>query len=395
MVKMREEKMMELQESVRLLGIELPQVLEQFSRTAYDEVRICDRARLFRLEETYGMLGEYYESTFRCLEKISKDPAFVTYAELVVSYLRVCPRSEAISLPIVLPKDSEAGSWFLTLTLSALMEDGVARYRERGFSEEEIYAMLSRDIKERIAISEEVTGKPGLDRGGFNWLLTYARASVFRAGIFNITPRKQGAHECAMLLRNRKSGEYTVLVTRGTLFSETEEAFIGGEIKEGRVTEQMVTYSKRTWELISREGSGIVGIHIPRGAKITKENILSGFREAFRLSRERYPEVDVRAIHCGTWMLDPQLKVLAGAESKLAGFVDSFLKYPHGGDATAAVYHFVFQRQHPESLEELPENTTLQRNIKTLYLNGGCMYITGGFVADDALIIRGDEATAL
>lgn len=387
--------MMELQESVRLLGIELPQVLEQFSRTAYDEVRICDRARLFRLEETYGMLGEYYESTFRCLEKISKDPAFVTYAELVVSYLRVCPRSEAISLPIVLPKDSEAGSWFLTLTLSALMEDGVARYRERGFSEEEIYAMLSRDIKERIAISEEVTGKPGLDRGGFNWLLTYARASVFRAGIFNITPRKQGAHECAMLLRNRKSGEYTVLVTRGTLFSETEEAFIGGEIKEGRVTEQMVTYSKRTWELISREGSGIVGIHIPRGAKITKENILSGFREAFRLSRERYPEVDVRAIHCGTWMLDPQLKVLAGAESKLAGFVDSFLKYPHGGDATAAVYHFVFQRQHPESLEELPENTTLQRNIKTLYLNGGCMYITGGFVADDALIIRGDEATAL
>lgn len=198
---------MELQESVRLLGIELPKVLEQFSRTAYDEVRICDRARLFRLEETYGMLGEYYAPVFRCLEMISGDPAFLTYAELVASYLRVCPRSEATCLPIVLPKDSEAGSWFLALILAALMEDGVAGYRERGFSEEEIYAMLSCDIKERIAISEEVTGKPGLDRGGFNWLLTYARASVFRAGIFNITPRKQGAHERAMLLRNRKSGE--------------------------------------------------------------------------------------------------------------------------------------------------------------------------------------------
>ena len=156
-----------------------------------------------------------------------------------------------------------------------------------------------------------------------------------------------------------------------------------------------MTYSKATWELISREGSGIVGIHIPRGAKITKENILSGFREAFRLSRERYPEIDVRAVHCGTWMLDPQLKTLAGEGSKLAGFVDSFLKYPHGGDATAAVWHFVFQRQHPERIEALPENTTLQRNIKALYLDGGCIYITGGFVADDALIVRGDQAITL
>ena len=53
---------MKLQESVRLLGIELPQALEQFSHTAYDTVKICDRARLSRLEETYGMLGEYRQS---------------------------------------------------------------------------------------------------------------------------------------------------------------------------------------------------------------------------------------------------------------------------------------------------------------------------------------------
>ncbi len=86
---------------------------------------------------------------------------------------------------------------------------------------------------------------------------------------------------------------------------------------------------------------------------------------------------------------------VVGAESKLAGFVDSFLKYPHGGDGTAAVWHFVFQRQYPKRLEELPENTTQQRNIKALYLDGGCIYITGGFVADDALIVRGDQAITL
>jgi hypothetical protein len=66
--------------------------------------------------------------------------------------------------------------------------------------------------------------------------------------------------------------------------------------------------------------------------------------------------------------------------------LNCFLKYPVGGDGSA-VYYFVFQTK-TEELSALPENTTLQRKIKSLYLDGGCIYINGGFVADDAFVVR-------
>jgi hypothetical protein len=400
---------MTLQEAARILEIEtLPETLLQFEATEHPRHDSCDLARIERLEREYGMLGEYFSPVLSCLEAIEGNEALKAYTDAIVSYLYVHSLEEAGALPIELPRDAAVKPYYLLTVLCALIPRGIEEYRARGFSEEEIHTLLDRDIRERVALAEGFSGEKGLPRGAFGWLMHYATAQIFRAGIFNITPRRLRSYEPAILLRNKESGAYAVVLTRGDFhrsgmtlgsggckdaegafdadFCESEDAFVGRRIADGLATPETVTYPKRLWEVIAKEGDGIVGIHIPRGAALTKVNVLESFESALKLSRERYPEVNVRAIHCATWMLDPQLKTLVGEESKLAGFLNCFLKYPVGGDGSA-VYYFVFQTK-TEELSALPENTTLQRKIKSLYLDGGCIYINGGFVADDAFVVR-------
>ena len=154
-----------------------------------------------------------------------------------------------------------------------------------------------------------------------------------------------------------------------------------------RVLPELVTYPKALWQEIVRQGGGVVGIHIPRNIALTRENIEESYRLAWRMSRAYYPEVDVRAVHCSSWILDPQLEELLGAESRIAGFQRTFLRYPMGGDG-AAVYSFVFNCTKPAELSSLPEDTSLQRKLKQMYLDGGCIYIVGGYVAADELCIH-------
>jgi hypothetical protein len=311
-----------------------------------------------------------------------------------------------VNVPIPTLRDATANAYFRLLIINAAMWAGIDAYRARGFSEAELVEMLPDVLGSRTAVSEMITKTAGLDGSGFGWLLNYAKAQVFRAGIFNITPRP--LYESSIFLRNKVSGEYAVLVLTGDFhrsgmtlgsgacedaegaygadFRETEDAFIGRKVENGRVLPTVVTYPKSEWQEIVRNGGGIVGIHIPRGVSMTKEAMEESYRKAFRICRERYPEYDVRAVHCSSWILDPQLEEMLGAESKIAGFQHTFMLYPMGGNG-AAVYSFVFNCKQPEDLNDLPEDTSLQRKIKKLYLEGGCIYICGGYVPCDELCV--------
>ncbi|MBQ8311373.1 MAG: hypothetical protein IJX80_10225 [Clostridia bacterium] len=391
---------------IRVLGLEsLPEMPEDFWQEQRVQICVSDVEVLDGLEKEYALLGSYYQPTRQCAMAVAEDVTLCAWSNCIASYIASHPFSSGTALVVPQPK-GEAFDYYYLLILASLIRGGIDAYRARGFSEEEIRVALVPSVRDRVTISEEIRGASGLDRGGFNWLLHYAKALVFPAGIFNITPRVM--YEPGILLRHRISGEWAVLVLSGkfhrsgvqlgsggcmdeegafdaTLF-ETEEALIGCAVSaDARVFPERRVYLKAEWQEIARRGDGIVGIHIPRGARLTEENIRESFALAFRLSCERYPEVNVRAVHCSSWILDPQLGGLLGAESKIAGFGNQFLRYPMGGDGTA-VYHFVFCQSRPDDLTTLPEDTTLQRKIKALYLDGGCIYITGGFVADDSLI---------
>ena len=55
-----------------------------------------------------------------------------------------------------------------------------------------------------------------------------------------------------------------------------------------------------------------------------------------------------------------------------------FLKYPQcsGGQG---IFGYVFPKKY-ENIESLPEDTSLQRKLKQLYLDGGYIYDYAGFI---------------
>ena len=161
-------------------------------------------------------------------------------------------------------------------------------------------------------------------------------------------------------------------------FSENEEAYTGYPCIDARVCPTPVSYKKAEWEVVLKKGDGVAGLHIPRGADLSPEVMKSSFKLVLDVTNERYPEFSAIALHCSTWMLDPRLEELLGENSRLVGFMKSFEKYPKRCPGNA-VFTFVFDGM-PERLEELPEDTSLRRKIKSIYLNGGAINVHGGII---------------
>ena len=166
-------------------------------------------------------------------------------------------------------------------------------------------------------------------------------------------------------------------------FSEDERFYTGHEVIDAKVAREISKLEKSMWRVVTKQGDGMVGIHIPPGADITDEKMTKSFKEAFKITKERYPDFDAKTVHCSTWMLDPKLAEILGPDSKITGFINRYLKYPIKS-AGKEVFGFVFPREF-ESYESLPEDTSLQRKLKAMYINGEFIHAHAGFV------IRSDE----
>ena len=124
----------------------------------------------------------------------------------------------------------------------------------------------------------------------------------------------------------------------------------------------------------------MVGLHIPRGADLSEESMTKGFRDAMAKTLKHYKDLDPKVVHTSTWLLSPKLAELQGEGSGIARFSGRFIKYPikSGGKE---LFGFAFPKA-PEKYEDLPEDTSLQRKLKALYVSGGFIHAHAGFVPE-------------
>lgn len=123
------------------------------------------------------------------------------------------------------------------------------------------------------------------------------------------------------------------------------------------------------YEFDTHEGEAVLSIHIPSDAVLTPENCDSSLASAEQFFREFYPEKAGLRYFCESWLLSPALKELLKPESNIIRFQNKFdiLSW----DRESKEYEmWVFQKQ-GLSPEELPENSSLQRNMKKFILDGG------------------------
>lgn len=119
------------------------------------------------------------------------------------------------------------------------------------------------------------------------------------------------------------------------------------------------------YEMIEEDGVKKISLHIPSDAVLKEGNIeiIRGFLKQY------YPEYQNAQIFCDSWLLAPALQKLLPETSSILRFQKQFQVLKNDEESQGFMDWVYGSRD--LKYEDLPENTTLQRNMKKYLLSGG------------------------
>jgi hypothetical protein len=163
--------------------------------------------------------------------------------------------------------------------------------------------------------------------------------------------------------------------------TETDRDFCGYPyLENGYVSPTRITLNKSEWTRVLSVGDPVISLHIPADGSLAPEKVDETLEETRAFFKQYYPDFKYKAFYCGSWLLDPQLEEMLGAQSNIARFGRRFsrLTAKSGGNA---VFGFVFLKPNPAEviLDDLPENTRLERALKAHYKSGKAIYELQGY----------------
>ena len=393
---------MNFDELINRLGIkEYPPGLEEiFYSLGEDDGSLCNVQKIRDIEERYAPLGEYIDEVISGAAEVEKSEELVLWGRLAIKYNKNVSAHEACQFPF---PESDGSKGRDTLPLLVILDEipsMAERYAKRGFSKDEILAHIS-NIKRSLWIMGLYFGKVMLNKGHYNWLCLYTKAMIFDHKAFNFQPNVWSNN--VIYLKNRKSGEIIPMMTDGCFhrcglplgtagaedtdgafnadFVETPELYIGHVARDGKAERAISRLLRADWECILRPGDDVINLHIPRDVDLSPEYVTESLREGFELSKKYYPELNPKFIVCFSWLLSTQLPQLCGESSKITFFNTRFLKYPFLDRGTGCLAH-VFPGYQNEPVDSYPENTSLQRGIKKIMLDGGYLVAGAGIITE-------------
>lgn len=111
-----------------------------------------------------------------------------------------------------------------------------------------------------------------------------------------------------------------------------------------------------------------ISLHIPSDADLTPQSVLKSISGFKNFCRQYYPGWEEMPVYCESWLLSPALKDILTPNSNIIKFQELF-DIIETDYESMAVLDWVFPGYNKVS-EELPENTSLQANMKRYLLNG-------------------------
>ncbi|MBR5903638.1 MAG: hypothetical protein IKZ15_05340 [Clostridia bacterium] len=349
------------------------------------------------LQQKYGMFKVNYDCVHEAACLLDNDPEKLAWAKKWAQEYK--NRDFATCRDIELPESDGTllGDMLPLFVLLPSVPDMVAMYEKRGL----IDIMDILQIDSCISAVEKRIGRVGMNRRYFDWLTNYLKCRIFQGGVFRV---EVGTHKRpALVLRHCCTGRYEVMMTDGIFhrsgnmlgaagctdidgsfeadFRETDDEYCGHLAKDGIVSPQRVTLRKSEWEVYIKPQDDMLSLHIPKGASLTRETIQSSVKAAREIAKKSFPEFDIKAVGCYSWLLCPKLGEILGQESHIGVFGASFVRWPVKTDGMD-VFGFVFPQTH-NGYATLPENTRLERSLKKLYMDGGYILNTAGIVIEE------------
>lgn len=253
--------------------------------------------------------------------------------------------------------------------------------------------------EECVLINLDRHGVRGLRKRYFKWLLNYVECKILNidrlrfeisriSDFLYVLEDSRGARLTLFGGGDMKENGMCAQSYPGTStpafkaeFKETPDAYIGHRLLEnGRCSEIEESFSKSEYRLILTPNDDCLAVHIPPKSKgaFTPEICEENYKRAIDVFKKSYPELNIKAFRCRSWMLSEELRAVLPGSSNIIGFMNRFTRYPipSGGED---VFLFVFKTDSCPP-ENLPERTSLQRSLKEIYLSGERVYEYGGII---------------
>lgn len=136
-----------------------------------------------------------------------------------------------------------------------------------------------------------------------------------------------------------------------------------------QISLQLFRIGELEYELGVSDEKKVVKLHIPSHADITQKKCDESLYEAKELIKTKFPHYAECEWTCNSWLLSPALKKLLTLDSNILRFQKRFTILSCNEEDDEFL-EWVYKKK-DYRLDELPENTTLQRNMKKYLLSGG------------------------
>ena len=136
-----------------------------------------------------------------------------------------------------------------------------------------------------------------------------------------------------------------------------------------QITMLLFRIGELEYEFTELDGRNVINMHIPSDAVLTDEECEKSHKMAADFINRYYPQYGQCEFVCWSWLLSPNLKELLPERSHIIHF-QSYFEITGFEPDCMDYTDWVFKTSGKDP-EKYPENTSLQRSMKTYLLNGG------------------------
>ena len=127
-----------------------------------------------------------------------------------------------------------------------------------------------------------------------------------------------------------------------------------------------------------------IKIHIPRAGRLIIEDVKKSLKDS-KILIKRYFNIENPDYYCTSWLLIDKLQDIIDVNSNIHKFYELFDIIAESHDAIPDILNFVFEFNTCNDFSTLPEDTSLQKNLKQLLLNSVSMKIGIGKLKKDII----------
>lgn len=135
------------------------------------------------------------------------------------------------------------------------------------------------------------------------------------------------------------------------------------------------------YEIVPNEKGDFIDLHIPSDADFSPQTVDKSLQKAQKFFAKYFPSLQNAEYRCHSWLLDEQLKNMLSANSNIVSFQNRFEIFDKGETDTEFI-EWLFNTK-SKDFASLPENTSLQKNVKKHLLLGGVIKNSYGRMIGD------------